>query len=142
MPSRYGARMPAFSGARAFATPARRLSTCAALLIVGVLAGGLLTWHFRDPHTASAELLTGTVSWSNQETRLIAFHADGEPRDPEGDQTFYNVLPDDLNFPSCLVGGPGGPVREDPRRVELEAIHQGFDGERKVHFAVTLRCLE
>ena len=100
--------MPAFSAARAFATPARRLSTCAALLIAGVLAGGLLTWHFRDPHTASVELLTGTVSWSNQETRLIAFHADGEPRDPQGDQTFYNVVPDNLNFPSCLVGGPGG----------------------------------
>ena len=134
--------MPKFSATWAFATPARRFSTCAGLLTVGVLAGGLLTWHSRDPHTATAERLTGTVSWSNQEARLIAFQEDGEPRDPEGDQAFYNVIADDLNFPSCLVGSPGDPVRQDQRRVELEAVHQGFDGPQQVHFAVSVRCLE
>lgn len=88
------------------------------------------------------ERLTGTVSWSNQETRLIAFQEDGEPRDAKGDQTFYNVIADDLNFPSCLVGSADDPVRQDQRRVELEAIHQDFGEQQQVHFAVSVRCLE
>ena len=134
--------MPKFSATWAFVAPARRFSAHLGLLIVGALVGGLLTWHFRDPHTASAERLTGTVSWSNQQTRLIAFYEDGEPRDPEGDQTFYNVVADDLNFPNCLAGSPGDPVRQGQRRVELEAVHQGFDGRQQVHVAVSLRCLE
>ena len=133
--------MPSFSSTRAFATPVRRFATCAGLVVVGVLAGAALTWHARDPHTAAPELLTGTVPWSNDETRLIAFQADGEPPDPEGDQTFYHVVADQLNFPVCLVGRPDDPVREDPRRVELEAVHQGVDGRRQVHFAVSVRCL-
>ncbi|MEV8506747.1 hypothetical protein AB0368_18305 [Actinoplanes sp. NPDC051475] len=133
--------MPKFSATGAFVTPTRRLSTCVGLLIVGVLVGGLLTWHLRYPHTVSAERLTGTVSWSNQETRLIAFEEDGKPQDPEGDQTFYNVIADDLNFPSCLVGTSDEPVRQDQRRVEVEAVHQALDGQQRVHFAVSVRCL-
>ncbi|HEY0001399.1 MAG TPA: hypothetical protein VGB74_13150 [Actinoplanes sp.] len=127
--------------AGAFHTPARRISIGVGLLLVGALVGGLLTWHFRDRHTASAERLTGTVSWSNQLTRLIAFQKDGKPRDPEGDQTFYHVIADDQNFPPCLVGRPDDPVREDRRRVELDALHQRFDGPQRVHFAVSVRCL-
>src|SRR3954469_23001257 len=108
--------MPKPSAAWALATPARRLSTCAGLLTMGALIGGLLTWHYRDPHGASIERLTGAVSWSNQETRLIAFQQDGEPQNPEDGQTFYNVIIDDLNFPTCLVGSPGDPIRQDRRR--------------------------
>jgi len=112
------------------------------LLVVGALVGALLTWHARDPHTATAERLTGTVPWSNQQTRQITFEEDGKARDPEGDQTFYNVIADDLNFPGCLIGKPEDPVREDRRRVELEAIHEDFGGPQQVHFAVSVQCLE
>src|SRR3954452_9417086 len=134
--------MPKLFATWAFATSSRRFINCAGLLVVGALVGGLLTWHSRDPHTATAERLTGTVPWSNQQTRLIAFEEDGEPRDPEGDQTFYNVIADDMNFPSCLVSKPEDPVRQDRRRVELEAVHQDFGGQAQVHIAVSVRCLE
>jgi hypothetical protein len=57
------------------------------------------------------------------------------------DQTVYHVIADDQNFPPCLVGRPDDPVREDRRRVELDALHQRFDGPQRVHFAVSVRCL-
>ena len=133
--------MPNFPDPGVSVVPARRIAAGVGLLVVGGLIGGLLTWHFRDRHTAAAERLTGTVSWSNQETRLIAFRADGEPRRPDGDQTFYIVVADELNYPGCLVGSLDDPVRQDRRRVEVDAVHQSFDGERRVHVALSVRCL-
>ncbi|MFI5930607.1 hypothetical protein [Actinoplanes sp. NPDC051494] len=120
----------------------RALVAGAALVAVGALAGSLLTRVAHDPHTATAEVLTGTVPWSNQQIRRFAFEADGEPRNPLGDQTFYEFVVDDLTVPGCLAGTNDDPVREDRRRVEVEAIHQSFDGPREVNIALSVRCLD
>lgn len=134
--------MPKLRTAWAFATPVRQVVTCAVLLLAGALIGGLSTWHSRDPHAATAERLTGTVRWSNQQTRLIAFEPDGVPHNPGDSQVFYQVVADELNFPGCLIGHGEDPVREDPRRVELDAIHQEAGGRQQAHFAASVRCLE
>jgi hypothetical protein len=114
-----------------------------AALIAGLaLLGGAAVWVLRDdPHTASPELLTGTVIWSNSETQLVAFEQDGVPRDPLRGDTIYNVITSPDNLPACLVTTGETRVREDHRRVELNAIHADFGGPQKVHVALELRCL-
>jgi hypothetical protein len=106
------------------------------------MAGVGLTWPHRNTHTATAEQLRGTVTWSNAEDRIIAFEADGEVRDPLDGATIYHVISDELNYPSCLAGRPNDAVRDDRRRVEIDAIHQKFDGPQRSNYAVSVRCLD
>jgi hypothetical protein len=122
--------------------PLRRYLLLACVVVVGLLAGMGLAWLFRDPHTATAERLVGTVTWSNAEDRRIAFEADGEVRDPLLGDTIYSVISDKSNYPPCLAGRADDPVRADRRRVELSAIHQDHGGPQKSHIAVSVRCLD
>ncbi|MEU8075194.1 hypothetical protein AB0B31_07065 [Catellatospora citrea] len=96
-------------------------------------------------HTVTPKRLTGTVIWSNDETRKIAFDADGD--EPTN---FYSVVGEywiDANgmeyaggYPSCLSGQQHDPVRSDRRRVELGVIyHDGSDHAPDI--AVTVHCL-
>ena len=104
--------------------------------------GAGLTWLRHDPHTATAETLTGTVTWSNAEDRLIAFEADGVTPDPLDGDTVYHVVGDAANVPPCLVVRGGEVTREDRRRVRLQAIHQDLGGPQQVHVALSLQCLD
>jgi hypothetical protein len=88
------------------------------------VAGGLAIGSLvHDTHTATTERLTGTVIWSNAETRLIAFETDGQIRDPLSGDTFYHVTGQWQNtagtmlgdgFPDCLAGSDG-PVSSQHR---------------------------
>jgi hypothetical protein len=130
----------------------RQYLPSALLLALGLVIGLAVAWLLHDPHTAAAERLTGTVTWSNQETRLIAFTFDGEVRDPLDGDTFYYVAGDwedaegtihgSAEFPNCLAGQPDVPASMDRHRIELEAIHQHHGGQQKTHIAVFLRCLD
>jgi hypothetical protein len=133
--------------------PLRRYLPSALLVAVGLMIGLALAWLLRDPHTATAERLTGTVTWSNEETRLIAFELDGEVRDPLRGDTFYSVIGDWVDaaetihgsgtgYPTCLAGRPNDPVRTDRRRIEMEALHQDTGAPQNHHFAVSVRCLD
>lgn len=131
----------------------RRYLPSALLVAAGLVLGFVLAWLLRDPHTATTERLTGTVTWSNEETRLIAFEVDGEVRDPLRGDTFYSVIGDWIDaggtfhgsgrdYPTCLAGRPDEPVRTDRRRIELEALHRDTGGSQKHHIAVSVRCLD
>jgi HEAT repeat protein len=122
-------------------TPLRPYLLLTFAVVVGLVAGIGLAWLFRDPHTAAAERLVGTVTWSNADDRIIAFEADGEIRDPLLGDTIYSVISDQANYPACLTGRADDPVRDDRRRVELDAIHQDHGGPQKSHIAVSVRCL-
>jgi hypothetical protein len=129
----------------------RALTSAAALL--AALGVGFATARFTDdPHTAIGDQLTGTVIWSNEQTRLFAFEADGEVRDPLAGDTFYRLAADawtdtdgtvraDGSYPACLAGLPDEPVTMDRHRMRLEVIHQSFGGPQRTHFAVTVGCL-
>ncbi|MBF9134596.1 hypothetical protein I0C86_37555 [Plantactinospora sp. S1510] len=145
--------MSSLTYSRTLVAPLRRYLPSALLVAVGLVVGLALAWLSRDPHTATTERLTGTVIWSNEETRLIAFEVDGEVRDPLRGDTFYSVVGDWVDaagtshgsgaeYPTCLAGRPDEPVRTDRRRIEVEALHQGVGGEQKQHFAVSVRCLD
>lgn len=125
-----------------YLSPARRHLAVALAGALGITVGGGLVWLLRDPHTATPETLTGTVAWSNAQDRLIALDVDGVTRDPLGDDTIYYVVSDALNLPPCLRVQGESQVREDRRRVEVQAIHQGVGGRRTSHLAVSLRCLD
>jgi hypothetical protein len=123
-------------------TPRRTLLYLGLAFVVGCLVGFVAAQLTRDTHSATAESLTGTVTWSNQNDRLIAFEADGEKRNPLDGQVLYHVISDELNFPSCLIGTASDPVRLDPRRITLEAIHRDFGGPQQTHVAMSVRCLD
>lgn len=121
--------------------------------LLGLAAGVMLVVLLRDPHTATAQRLTGTVVWSNEETRLIAFEADGAVPDPRRGETHYWVLGDWVDaagtlhgsastYPTCLAGVPDDPVRTDRRRVQLEVIDWDTGGVQKQHIAASVRCLD
>jgi hypothetical protein len=83
--------------------------------LVGYVAG-----LSRDRHSAKAVVLTGTVTWSNEVTGLIAFDTDGVVRDPNKGDAIFSVLADDWqdaagtfqygDYPSCLASEDGSPV--------------------------------
>jgi hypothetical protein len=118
----------------------------AAIGLAAGLAYGELT---DDPHTATIERLAGTVTWSNAGTRLIAFEADGEVRDPLAGDTTYQVTGqwEDATgtihgdgFPACLAGTEADPVSMEHRRIELDAVHIDHGGQQQTHIAVFVRC--
>ncbi|MEV0715659.1 hypothetical protein [Asanoa sp. NPDC050611] len=132
----------------------RRLAAlCLGLTTVGLVLGFAAAKLSADPHTARTEIITGTVTWSNEQTRLIAFERDGVTRGPDDSDTIYSVITygwqdaggtvhADDTYPSCLAGTPGEPVSMDRHRVEIKAIHRDTGGEQQEHIAVAVRCLD
>jgi hypothetical protein len=135
-----------------FARRLRPYILSAVLLASGLVLGVALAWLLRDPYTAKAERLAGTVTWSNQESRMIAFEADGQIHDPLKGDTIYFVTGGWLDasgiehisaeYPACLAGKPGEPVTEVRHRITLDAIHQDTGGPQRNNIAVFVHCLD
>ncbi|MEV1071540.1 hypothetical protein [Micromonospora parva] len=135
--------------------PNRRLTTVAfslALVVVGLIGGFVAGRLADDPHTAKPELLVGTVTWSNNETRSIAFEEDGALHKPLDGDTIYSVIAEswqdvrgtlhhDGTYPTCLAGEENEPDSMDRHRVELEVLHRDT-GAQPQHIAVHVRCLD
>ncbi|HEX8629440.1 MAG TPA: hypothetical protein VF755_14845 [Catenuloplanes sp.] len=144
---------PAASGARFVARPVVVIAAVAVMLGLG-LAGGLATGKLLDdPHTASAEVLVGTVTWSNPQARRIAFVADAAARDPLPGDTFYEVIADGWTdaggtiqltgtYPTCLADDRGESPSTDGHRVELEVIHRDTRTRQAQHIVTHVRCLD
>jgi hypothetical protein len=118
----------------------RRFILPTVLALAGVVIGASAMWAVRDSSTASPETIVGTVDWSNQQTNQFSFHPGGE-RPAGKEQEFYQIVSDQQNYPSCLQGANGDPVRQDQRRVSIDVIHVrvGADGRRDI--AVSMECL-
>jgi len=98
-------------------------------------------------------VLTGTVFWSNEQTRLIAFDTDGVVRRPNDGDTVYDVVAEGWQdaegtihsggpYPTCLAGGKDDPVSMDRHRVELTVVDYDQGGAQPVHVAVGVHCLD
>jgi hypothetical protein len=131
----------------------RRVAATIGLLATGVLLGAGGVWLADDPHVARTERLVGTVTWSNEQTRLIAFQADEERRDPLKGDVIYSIIADDWQdasgtarsdstYPTCLAGGAEDPVSTDHHRVELDVLHRSTGGPQLLHIAVHVHCLD
>jgi hypothetical protein len=107
----------------------------------------------RARHAATAVTLTGTVTWSNSHTRLIAFDTDGVVRRPNQGDTIYQVIADgwedihgvqhvDETYPSCLSAPNGDAVSMDHHRAVLTVIDWDTGGAQAVHVALHVRCLD
>jgi hypothetical protein len=132
--------------------PLPRALTSAVVLLAAAGVGFATARLTDDPHTATGHQVTGTVTWSNEQTRLFAFEADGEVPDPLAGDTSYRLATDmwtdtdgtiraDGSYPACLAGLEDEPVTTDRHRMRLEVIHQSFGGPQKTHFAVAVSCL-
>ncbi|TDC35210.1 hypothetical protein E1211_16110 [Micromonospora sp. 15K316] len=131
-----------------------RVPVVLTVIAAGIAAlGGYWTGVSHDRHSATAVVLTGAVTWSNEETRLIAFEVDGVVRKPDDGDTIYSVLTDnwqdvagtshsDGTYPTCLGGNGGDPVSTDHHRAELTVIDWDTDGAQRMHVAVRVRCLD
>lgn len=151
--------MPLPTDRQALVTPLRQhllrtpLVVSTLLVAVGVAIGLGMARLSHDPHTATTERLTGTVTWSNPAARLIAFQVDGQAPDARRGQTHYSVLGDWVDaagtsygtatgYPTCLADDPDDPIPTGGRRVELEVLHQDTGGVQEQHFVVSVRCLD
>lgn len=135
--------------------PRRRTATIAfslALVAVGLVGGFGAAKLADDPHTARPELLVGVVTWSNEQTRLVAFEEDETARRPLDGDTIYSVIAESWQdvggtlhhggtYPTCLAGEKDDPVTTDRHRVELEVLHRDTGGQPQ-HIAVHVRCLD
>ncbi|MFY1652354.1 hypothetical protein ACN27J_15845 [Solwaraspora sp. WMMB762] len=131
----------------------RRISiTLAAIAALVAGLGGYQIGLARDRHSATAVVLTGTVVWSNEQTRLIAFDPDGVVREPDDGDKIYSVLTDnwqdaegtvhsDESYPTCLATEGGEAVSMERHRAELTVIEWDTDGAQRVPIAVRVRCL-
>ncbi|GIF77115.1 hypothetical protein [Asanoa siamensis] len=134
------------------ATPPRgwRVLAVVGLLGAGAILGAGGMWLADDPYLARTEHLVGTVTWSNQETRLVAFRADGDEqrRYPSKGDVFYSIIADnwedaggtvhgDSTYPTCLAE-----AADVHRRVELDVLHRATAGQHVEHVAVHVRCLD
>ncbi|WP_346121458.1 hypothetical protein [Micromonospora coerulea] len=115
-----------------------------ALLVALGLVTGFALGRLLPDHTVTPKRLTGTVTWSNQETSTIWFDADGD--EPTRSYSVVGEYWIDANggrhvggYPSCLSGQQDDPVRSDRRRVELGVIHPE-DYDPAPDIAVTVRC--
>ncbi|GGM58561.1 hypothetical protein GCM10011608_49460 [Micromonospora sonchi] len=134
----------------------RRVRVPMLLIVIAVVIAGLGGYRVglsRDRHSAIAVVLTGTVTWSNEETRLIAFETDGVVREANDGDTIYSVLGNgwedaegtihvDGTYPTCLAGKGDDPVSTHHRRVELTVIDWDTGGAPWMHVAVQVRCLD
>ncbi|GAB1644092.1 hypothetical protein KRMM14A1259_45150 [Krasilnikovia sp. MM14-A1259] len=91
------------------------------LVGVGIGAAFVLVWLARDEHTARPELLSGTVIWSNEETRRNVVEVGGRDN---GTREYYVAAQQwtdadgtvqSHGYPSCPVAHPGDPIRTDRR---------------------------
>lgn len=128
------------------------IALCLALgLGVGFAAARLFP---ADRHTAEAETLTGTVTWSNAQTQLIAFETDGVKRGRNDGDTIYSVVPnnwqdkggtfhsDEVDYPPCLAGEKDDPVSTDRHRVRLEVVHVDTGSRKPDNVAIHVQCLD
>jgi hypothetical protein len=100
---------------------------------------------------AAVAVLTGTVTWSNQRTRLIVFEQDGVARDPIDSDVVYYVVAERWRdasgryyagtYPECLTSDDGDELSTERRRVALAAIDWATRGE-DIHIAVEAHCLD
>jgi hypothetical protein len=125
-------------------------------VIAAVIAGlgGYAAGLSRERHSATAVVLTGTVTWSNVETRLIAFDTDGVIRKPNDEDTIYSVLADNWQdvegtihsggstYPACLAAKGDDPVSMEHHRAELTVIDWDAGGAQWMRVAVQVRCLD
>jgi hypothetical protein len=128
-------------------------SLASAVVLTATLGAGFAAARLTgDPHTATAEPLAGTVTWSNEGTRLFVVDVDGQPPDPSDGDPVFQLATDDWtdpngtiraegSYPECLAGTPGEPVTTDRHRIALEVIHRGYDGPHRTHLAVAVHCL-
>jgi hypothetical protein len=124
--------------------PPLRALTSVVVLIAALGVGFATARMTQDPHTATAEPLTGTVTWSNEQTRRFALEADGETNYLLATDVWTDAagtIQAEGSYPVCLAGQPGDPVSTDRHRVRLEVIHQSFGGPQSVHYAVAVTCL-
>jgi hypothetical protein len=115
--------------------------------LVGYLAG-----FSHERHSARGVVLSGTVTWSNEDTRLIAFDTDGVVRDPKDGEAIFSVAADDWEdatgtfhsggYPTCLASEVDRPVSTDRHRVELTVIDWDTGGVQPVRIAVQIHCLD
>jgi hypothetical protein len=130
---------------------ARTFVVLSVALVIGI--AGYVLGSSRDRHSATAVVLKGTVTWSNQNTRLIAFDTDGVIRGPNDDDTIYNVTADNWQdvagtfhggdtYPSCLASEGDSEVSTDRHRVELTVIDWDTVPGHPEHFAVQVHCLD
>jgi hypothetical protein len=123
--------------------------------LVAIVTGvsGYLIGSSRERHAAVAVVLTGTVTWSNEDTRLIAVERDGVVRRPDDGDTIYSVLIDDWQdaegtvhadniYPTCLASEDDSPVSVDRHHVELTVIDGDTGSAQHLHVAVRIRCLD
>jgi hypothetical protein len=106
----------------------------------------------RDRHAATAAVLTGTVTWSNNRTRLLVFEQDGVVRNPsQGDVVYYVIAQSWQDaqgnyfggtYPECLASKDGSELSTDRRRVALTAIDWATGGAQDLHVAVEVHCLD
>lgn len=148
--------MMSIMGVERLAGQIRRARVSIALAVIAAVIAGLGGYRVgvsRERHSATAVVLTGTVTWSNEETQLIAFETDGVVRNPNDGDTFYSVIPYDWQdaagtshsgrtYPTCLAGEDGDPVSMDHRRVELTVIDWDTGGTLQMHVAVRVKCLD
>ncbi|MBE1488635.1 hypothetical protein [Plantactinospora soyae] len=135
--------------------PPRRRRVIAVIgpLAAGVILGAGGMWLAGDRHVARTERLVGTVTWSNEQTRLIAFQVDGERRDPLKGDVIYSIVAEnwqdaegtihaDSTYPTCLAGVAEDPVSNDHHRVELDVLHRSTGGPQLQHIALQVHCLD
>ncbi|MEU4678434.1 hypothetical protein [Micromonospora sp. NPDC023737] len=134
----------------------RRARVSVALAVIATVIAGFGGYRIglsRERHSATAVVLTGTVTWSNEETRLIAFETDGAVRKPNEGDTIYSVLTDnwqdaagtfrsDGTYPTCLAREGDDPVSMDHHRAELTVIDWDTGGAQWMHVAVRVRCMD
>jgi hypothetical protein len=124
-------------------------------VLVAVVIGlaGYLIGSSRDRHAATATVLRGTVTWSNQQTRLVAFQEDGVTRQPNDGDAIYSVVAGEWQdasglirsdgvYPTCLASEDDSPISMDRHRVELTVLDWDTGGVQRVHIAVRVRCLD
>ncbi|WP_223256143.1 hypothetical protein [Micromonospora endophytica] len=125
------------------------------LLALAVIAavvtglGGYRAGLLRDRHSATGVVLTGMITWSNEESRRVVFETDGVVRDPDDGDAVYSIVAHDWedaagtihadgSYPTCLAeaASPAG------HRAELTVIDWDAGGAQRVHVAVRVRCLD
>ncbi len=125
----------------------RRHLRSALLVALGLAIGGSAAWLWPGA-TVTPKRLTGTVVWSNQETRKILFEADGGAagRTDEyvvvGDEwTDANGVDHAGGYPDCLSARAPDIVRTDRRRVRLGAIYPKLK-HGMGQMALSVHCLD
>ncbi|WP_109745457.1 hypothetical protein [Salinispora vitiensis] len=147
--------MMSIMGVKRLTGQIRRARVSIALAVIAAVIAGLGGYRVgvaRERHSATAVVLTGTVTWSNEETRLIAFETDGVVRKQNDRTEFYSVIAYDWQdaagtshsgrtYPTCLAEEGGDSVSMYHRRAELTVIDWDTGGIQQMPVAVRVRCL-